>query len=293
MTRLLFALVIFGFLVDSAEAQLFRRRFRGSCSTGSCPPKVVQQEQVVVAEPVAPVVEKTDVFVVQNNNPAPLVAQGSTLYSAAPTSYQGAVLPFFDPNAYFEQELQLQRAADQTAALRAERTAKLVEKIAELQAPAIQKLATGQAAALVLKAAGLDPQHNKGGSSGVVVTRDANGKVIVVPLDPAVAKSIAAKTTSTSTVTVKQTIRSGNSGKYPAVTKFCGKCHGTQRSDPDGGFYIGEGKEVARVMKQEWFKITRKVTTGAMPPPSSPQPSQDEKAQILNEIEQMILSSGE
>ena len=278
---------------DLADAQLFRRRFRGSCSAvTSCPPKAV--EQVVVAEQATPVVEKTDVYVVQNNNPAPLVAQGATSYTA--TGYQAAVLPFFDPNAYFEQELQLHKAAERTAALRAERTAALVEKVVQLQAPAVEAVARGQAAAAVLRAAGLDPAHNRGGPTGVLISRDAAGRVTVTQIDPQTAQAVVKKTTVATQRTVTRRTKPavnargiGTTGTYPTVAEYCGKCHGTDRNPPSGGYYIGDSPAVARVLRDTWFELTRRVSDGSMPPAGSPQPSREEKVAIINEIEQMIL----
>jgi hypothetical protein len=42
-------------------------------------------------------------------------------------------------------------------------------------------------------------------------------------------------------------------------------------------------------MRREWFKITNRVATlRDMPPANEPQPSQQQRAAILNELEKLI-----
>ena len=225
-----------------------------------------------------PVLTPTNVYVVNNNQPAaPLVGQGNTGYAA--TGYQAAALPFLDPNLYFEQELQLQRAVATAAAQRSERTAALVERVVALQQPAAQTLARGTAAQAVLQAAGLaNPEAT--GPSGVVVKRDATGKITVTPLP-----------TETAAGVVGQSAPAAANRTYTLTQKYCGACHGTGNGNPGGGFYLGASPEVARVMRAEWFKITKRVSDGSMPPASSPQPTKEERVGILNELEQMVLGA--
>ncbi len=255
---------------------LFGRR---QCSSGTCwTPHDVQRAYYPQRGP--------DVYVVQNNNPAPLVAQGNTLYQSV--GYQSAVLPFFDPNSYFEQELQLHKAADVTAALRSERTASLVERIVALQTPAIERIAAGQAAQMVLRASGLDPRHNSASASGVVISRNADGIVTVTQIDPVRARAYAAGAATSITTTTRRLARIATNGSYPMLTQFCAKCHGTQNASPKAGFYLGDSDAVARVMRDNWFKITKRVSKGSMPPAKAPQPTKEQRRAVLNDIESII-----
>lgn len=253
------------------------------CVTHGVAYNAVANHAVSYAAPAA-VAAPTNVYVVNNAaHPAPLVAQGNTLYSAS-SSYQAATLPFLDPNNYFQQELQLQRDAASASAQRSERTAALVERIVGLQAPAAQTLAKGQAAQAVLHAAGLTLPTAPGHMQGVVVTRDAHGAVRVVPLTPEQAAQAA-------TTTPEPEVAANNApgGVYPLTTQFCGKCHGTAKTNPGGGFYLGTGAGITPVMRAEWFKITKRISDGTMPPASSPQPTDQQRAKILDELERMIL----
>lgn len=247
---------------------------------------VVPQAVAAVA-PVVVAQDVPDVYVVQNNNPAPLVAQGNTLYRSGGVGLQSAVLPFFDPNAYFQQELELQRAANQTAAMRVDRTNALVERIAALQAPALETFARGQAASMVLSAAGLDDPTSQAQSLGVVITRDSSGQVVVTQISPDQAQAVAqGQYQRTSQV---QASDAPVSSAWPVTQQFCGSCHGQNRgTPPSGGFYIGDTEMVASVMRDEWFALTNAVSNGTMPPASSPQPSREQRAQILDELQQII-----
>ncbi len=223
-----------------------------------------------------------DVYVIQNNTPTPLVAQGSTGYVA--NTYTSNVLPFLDPNVYFQQELALIRAADQTAAARAQRTAALVERVVELQAPAVERAAAGDAAAKILEAAGLATTRKVVGTTNSVVIKTApDGRLVVEPVilphTPSAPAGVGGLDTGPPTP----------NGVTPLVTKYCAACHGPGLQDPKGGFYIGPGRDVAKVLRQEWFSVTNKVAAGTMPPQGSPQPTAEERAGILNEIEDLIL----
>lgn len=271
---------------------------------------------VVQKQYVQPIVkqEQTDVYVVQNNYPQPLVAQGTSNVVASTASYQQSVLPLLEPNQYFSQELQLIKAATQTGALRTERAMAAFQRVMELQAPAVERLAAGQAAAMVLQAAGLDPAHNKGGSSSAVVVSNIQGKVQVVPLNaeqiqhlqqqqlpPAATGGPAPPpppapghgTGITEPIHPPGPPAPAGNAKYPALSKFCFDCHGLQLSNPKGDFFIGEDQNIARTLRERFFDITQRVTkqgSGQMPPPDhAAQPTPEEKAAILNEIEAIII----
>tara|TARA_R110002167_G_scaffold187902_1_gene389241 strand:+ start:386 stop:1189 length:804 start_codon:yes stop_codon:yes gene_type:complete len=226
------------------------------------------------------VADVPDVYVIQNNTPFPLVAQGSTGYVA--NTYANNVLPLFDPNVYFQQELALIRAADQTAAVRAQRTSSLVERVVALQAPAVERLAAGDAAAKILQAAGLADIRNVAGSTNsVVIKTTPGGQLVVEPVRIGTPSAPGGVGTSKA--------QQAPPGGFALAKKYCAACHGQGLQDPKGGFYIGPGKDVARVLRAEWFSVTNKVSAGTMPPQGSPQPTDEERARILNEIESLIL----
>lgn len=177
-----------------------------------------------VAKPIVKVVTP-DVFVVQNNYPQPLVGQGNTLYQS--NGFQSALLPFLDPNRYFEQEIQLIRAADATNAIRSQRASVLLERVIEIQAPAVERLAAGQAAQMVLQAAGLDPSHNTGGPTqqAVVINRDAAGRLQVLPLNAEQYKRLETTTTRITEEIGVTADAQANAAPVSLVVQHCGRCH--------------------------------------------------------------------
>lgn len=247
----------------------------------------------IVHKVVTPIVQTPNIFVVQNSYPQPLVGQGTTGYSANFASYQQGVLPFLDPNNYFAQEMGLAQAASAAASLRADRTAALFERVVAIQAPAIERLSAGQAAQMVLQAAGLDVRGRVSGQrSAVVVTHDEYGNPQVRPLNEQEANQAYSQYEDGQGDQGGQ--QQNNGGGYPLVTQFCGRCHGQEVASPAGGFYIGDTPEIARVMQDQWWEITTRVTSKnpkyVMPKPEAPQPNEEQKGQILNELEQIIFS---
>lgn len=245
----------------------------------------------VAAPVVQHVVQQTpDVYVIQNNNPAPLVAQGSVGYtSTGPQGFQAATIPLLDPNQYFSQELQLLRAASDANALRSERSAALFQRVAELNAPVAERLAAGQAASMVLQAAGLDPSNKPAAlqSSAVVIRRDGAGGVQVQPLTQTQVESLTVRTTAQNVTTPEAPLPSLG-GKFPMLSQHCAKCHGTDLAAPKGGFFLGDDDNVSKTMKERFFDIVEAIDSKSMPPADSPQPTDEERAAILNEIQSII-----
>lgn len=273
--------------VDDASACTRCRRFGTAC--------IYAKPVVAAVAPVVQTIESTDVFVIQSNYPAPLVGQGTSAV-VSNGGYQSLTLPLFDPSIYFSQSLQLIRAANDTNALQHERTSSLVERVAALQAPAVERLAAGQAASSVLRAAGLDPAHNmQGNSSAVVINRDAEGRLQVLPLSTEQIQSITSSV-SASTSNVTTTIKTTDpqlgeaTGKFPMLQTFCAKCHGTDVAQPGGGFYLGDDPQVVAAMRSRWFEITDDIGSGKMPKAGSPQPSDEQKARLIDELQAIIKS---
>lgn len=234
---------------------------------------------------------QANVFVVQNAYAPPLVQQGSSYYQSTGAGYQAQVLPLIDPNRYVEGSLMLQKASVESQAIMYERTLGFVREVSALQAPALERLAAGQAASMVLKASGLDPAHNAGGGSqAVVINRDEYGRVQVVPLSPEQTQRL-----STNIIQrVDTTPPPQNPGTAPSgslVSQFCYSCHGPQLSQPKGGLYLGPDPNTTRVMEQKWFKITSALSGKSkhpMPPSDSPQPTPEQRGGIIDELQAMI-----
>lgn len=251
----------------------------------------------VVATVAAPVqsVTQTDVYVVQNNAATPLVAQGTSAI-VSNGGYQSQVLPLFDPNRYVSQRLELQKAVNATGAIENERTNNLVERLVALQAPAVERLAAGQAAQMVLHAAGLSEPNQQAQSSAVVIT-NRNGVIQTMQLAPEQVQALTSSiTTTTSKFTQSVTTTPAAplaqvQGKYPMLTQFCGKCHGTDVAQPKGGLYLGDDPNVVKEMRAKWFNVTDAVSSGSMPPATAPQPTQEQKVALLNEMQSIIKAA--
>ena len=234
-----------------------------------------------VAKVITPYVAPQNVYVIQNSYPAPLVPSGGTQY-ASTGSYQSIVGNLLDPNAYFAQELALLKAANDTNALRAERSSQLFQRVAELQAPYAEKLATGAAAKMVLDAAGLNSATQQQTSNAVVIRRDEYGKLQVSQLSPEQIAAMGGKQPDAPAPPEP-------GGKYPLLGQFCSSCHGLNLAEPKSGFYLGDDPAVAKSMREKFFGITQQLRSGKMPPASSPQPTNEQRAGILDEIEQIVL----
>jgi len=250
-----------------------------------------------VAHHVAPVVQQViqqtpPVYVVQNNYPSPLVAGGSTGYVST-GGYQSSTLPLFDPDRYLSARIELKKADALYGAQDSQQLNALVDRMATLQAPAVERLAAGQAASMVLQAAGLDPSNKSATlqSSAVVIRRDASGGVQVQPLTQTQVESLTASVTvggagSTPLPQIPQA--RPPLGKFPLLGKFCGACHGTDVAAPKGGFFLGDDDNVARSMRERFFDIVDTIDGKRMPPANSAQPTDAERAGILNEVQSII-----
>lgn len=283
--RLRVSAVVFGLLVlAAAEASACNRCgiFGRGCRYYSASTYVAP---VVAAAPAS-----QNVYVIQNSYPAPLVGQGTSAV-VSNGGYQSLTLPLFDPTAYFSQSLQLIKAANDTNALQHERTSALVQRVAELQAPTVERIAAGQAASQVLKAAGLDPAHNASGqASAVVISRNSDGQVQVLPLESGEAAKITARLSTTTTITGVMSSPAppqAAAGDYPLFAKFCASCHGTQLAAPKGGIFLGDDLNVATTMHNRWRNIEKEINSGRMPK-GGPPLTDDEKRGVALELDAMI-----
>lgn len=289
MRSLLFVLLIVGFAGSE-----FVRTAEGCNRCGRSACLYVKPVVAAVAAPVQSITQ-TDVYVVQNNAATPLVAQGTSAI-VSNGGYQSQVLPLFDPNRYVSQRLELQKAVNATGAIENERTSNLVERLVALQAPAVERLAAGQAAQMVLNAAGLSEPNQQAQSSAVVIT-NRNGVIQTMQLAPDQVQALTSQiTTTTSKFTQSITTTPAAplaqvQGKYPMLTQFCGKCHGIDVAQPKGGLYLGDDPNVVKEMRAKWFNVTDAVSSGSMPPATAPQPTQEQKVALLNEMQAIIKAA--
>ena len=240
--------------------------------------KVIKEQAVVVQQP--------DVFVVQNNNPAPIAAQGETVYRSgvALGGYQQTALPLFDPQSYFAQSIELAKAVNQTAALQSQRTDALVDRLLTAQSATVETLARGEAAARVLQAAGIATVGQPSQQSlGVVITRDQAGQLQVLQLEPEAAEAYATRAATYQQAAAEQSQPGGTTPSAPLIAKFCGACHGPQLASPRGSLYLDARPQSVRVIAEE-FGMIRDRLLSDMPPADSPQPTQAERQAMLAEL---------
>ena len=252
---------------------------------------VVTPTKVITSTVVADQVQHSagDVFVVENHLPTPLVPQGSSAFrSLGVPSYQANAIPLFDPNQYFQTELQLQKAASSTSEIRSARTAELVERVTALQAPAIAQLAQGHAAQMVLQAAGLVQSSANAAPASFLITQDAHGQMVIKQVDP---NCSSGSCQATQGQPQAQAPQAPAQPVLPLMNQFCANCHGEQSESPSGGFAMGVSGESIKNMKAEWFDLVAKVQDGSMLPASAPQPSQEQRANLLNELRELIANS--
>jgi len=241
--------------------------------------KVIKEQPIIVDQP--------DVFVVQNNSPAPIAAQGETVYRSgvALGGYQQTALPLFDPQSYFAQSIELAKAVNQTAALQSQRTDALVDRLLTAQSATVETLARGEAAARVLQAAGIATVGQPSQQSlGVVITRDQVGQLQVLQLAPEAAEAYATRAATTQQQAAAEQPQPGEATpSAPLIAKYCGACHGPQLASPRGSLYLDTRAQSVRVIAEE-FGMIRDRLLSDMPPADSSQPTQAERQAMLAEL---------
>lgn len=251
-------------------------RFCGRSSCRSC-----VRSQVV--KQVVPVVQQPNVYVIQQNQATPLVAQGSSLYRSA--GYQSAVLPYFDPNQFARDNAEILKQAQSLVTGGQSASLQWAERITSIQSEAFTADAKGRALSTVAEAMGLaSPQGNQ--SQGVVIVPDGRGGYNVQQLT----------LQQVETITQKSTIQQQDQANQQAgslVNQFCGKCHGLDVAEPKAGLYLGDDPNVALGMRENWYEITVALSGGndkidSMPPADHPQPTAGQRAAIVDELQSII-----
>lgn len=267
-TKFVIAVLLLTTWPSLAEACIRCRRAVCIC------PKVMP----LVAAPV-PYLAPPNVLIAQINYPSPLVAQGATQYASA--GYQQTVIPLVDPNIFLSASNLLLRDAYNGVNLAQARVVGTFNRVAELQAPAVERLAAGQAAALTLTAAGLGPNAAPPSTNAVVISRDAFGRVQAVPASPELlAANGYGQTYGAKAAAV--------AAPYPLLDQFCLRCHGAELAQAKGGLTLGWTDELAAGMEARYFKLAKNINTRKMPPAGSPQPTDEQRAGILAELDAII-----
>jgi mono/diheme cytochrome c family protein len=230
-------------------------------------------------------VPDTSVFVIQNNHPQPLVRQGDTRYVS---DYRSGLLPWFDPDPFFAQEQALQKAGSDTQLLRHARYNDMLQSYLAHEAPAKQRIAAGQAAEMVLSAAGLSPEGSAGGQDAFVISRDSQGVLSVQSLTTEQVRGLRVPD-----IRGLEDIAQPDSSTPAAgglIGRYCGQCHGLDVASPKKGLFLGDDTNVSATMREKWFSITSAIKSGAMPPSDSVnQPTDNERVQIVDELRAIIF----
>lgn len=222
----------------------------------------------VAVAPVA-VIKQPEVFVVQNNYPAAngaaalLSQQGNSLYG-----FQGAAQAYtLDPAAVLRQAADLARGAQQLAQSGVDGFNSSASLALQLNAHSNEPLARGTAAAMVLNAAGLNPQAITAPSQALRLYRDANGKWQVDNADPA---AITARVEYGGTKQAQNTTAPAETPAVPpdasavgaTVAAKCAQCHGLAKSEPAAGLYldVGHGIDCKQALKS-----IQAIMSGKMP----------------------------
>lgn len=270
MLRFLFAAIMV--LTPSLADACFRcGNYRACHYIKPAVPVYVQPAQAVV-----------NTYVVQNAYPNTIGA-GNTGYVSNGGVAQ-SILPFFNQNAYLAGVLEVQKAAQSSIVLSANRADQLAAQFASLQSPAVERLAAGQAAEMVLNAAGLVPTAQTAQHNAVLINRDQQGRVQILQLDQQQIAAVNGQINGGQQYQQQQQ----QQNPYPILTQFCGRCHDpTLIAQPKGSIAIGPRADAA-TMERSFFKISRAVSTGKMPPSDQPQMNQEQRIALFNELESLI-----
>lgn len=224
----------------------------------------------------------SNTYVANINYPGQITPQGSARYGSY--GYQQSTFKLLDPNTYFPAEMALIKSQQEGLQQRTQTINESVRSTLELQNPIAEKLATAQAAKMILDSAGLNTETtNTASSSAILIQKDEYGKVQVSRVDP-------------NAVVDQQ--QQGNlpgptvGGSNPKLSKFCGECHGPGRAETHNSHIeLFDSNDSASVMREKFYTIKRKISSGAMPPPNAlAQPSDSERQGVLDEVEGIIQS---
>ncbi len=232
-----------------------------------------------VVKAVQPIAVPQATYVIQNNYPQPLVAQGTTSYaSTAPTGYQAAVLPLFDVNRYLHDQQQLSLALNKTQALGMSQVQKIAERVAEIQAPALEAQSRGQAAAMVLDAAGL--RHAGERSTSAIVIERHGAETTIRPLT----RQEVARLQFGGEPTEPAEGADEHAATPTLLGRFCASCHGEDVAQPKAGLYLSYDANYGETLRARLADILYQVDQQKMPPATAEQPTAEEREALKSEI---------
>ena len=226
---------------------------------------------VAVVTPV--VAAAPEVFVVNNVYPpanggaALLAQQGGTVYGLQAAALQYRV----DPAETLRQAAELARGAQKLAETGLNGYQTSASLALQLQANADDTLAKGVAASAVLSAAGLNPAQQQTAPQSLRITRGADGKWGVEQLGPG---EVAAQLEVRASGKPLQQQASGS-----LVDRHCGRCHGAEETQPDGGLYVYAG---AALSESQRNKAVQAVVSGEMP--RGQQLASDVRLDVIREL---------
>lgn len=233
---------------------------------------------------VAAVVQQPDVFVVQNNYPAPIAAQGQTVYG-----YQSAVSAYsVNPAEVLRQAAALSQAATATAQLGLTGFNQTAQTQLTLQAQITEPLARGHAASQVLSAAGLSQPFTQQQSLALRIYQDGNQWKVEQQAAPHVNARIEA-----SVGNGVQPVQPRPSGEPPpipqqerstsVVAQKCAKCHGLDKAEPKGGLFLDAGHGINCDSFREAIKRVKSSDPAIRMPPDGGLTPQ-EAGDLLDEL---------
>ena len=231
-------------------------------------------KQVVVP---AAVVKQADVFVVQNNYPPAIAAQGNTVYGQA-YGYQAAAQAYFvNPAEVLRQSAELSKAASATATIGLSGYSQLANTQLALQASISEPLARGHAASQVLTAAGFTAPAAQTQSLALKITQNASGQWQVISADPVQVNAQVSAALGAESVPPAPQAPTSNS----VIAQKCSRCHGLNLTEPKGATYLDAGHKLSC---DAVVKALKMIKSGKMPPPDAQPLTANEKGLILDEL---------
>jgi hypothetical protein len=233
-------------------------------------------------QPVA-VVKSPDVFVVQNNYPQPIAAQGNTVYG-----YQTAVSAYaVNPAELFRQAQGLAQASTATTQLAITGFNQMANTQLTLQAQITEPLARGHAASQVLSAAGLSQPFNQQQQQSLAlrIYSDTNGQWKVeqqvnAQIEASVGNGV--QPVQPAPTRDPPSIPSGEQSNSMVAQK-CARCHGLTKTEPKGGVFLDAGHRVnCDIFREAIRRIKSNDPAIRMPPDGGLTPL--EAGELLDEL---------
>lgn len=218
----------------------------------------------VPVQHVAAVVKAPDVFIVNNQYPAPIAAQGATVY--APGQAQAYSAFTFNPNEFARQSAELAKAAGATFQLGLTGYNSVAQTQLALQAQIAEPLARGQGAAQVLAAAGFSQPGTVQQSYALKITTQPGGQPKVEIMDPGQVNARIEASIGTAVAPVPSQ-ETQSAGTNSMIAQKCARCHGLNLTEPKKGVFIDAGHKLdCDVALESIFRVESADADFKMPP---------------------------